>query len=505
MSWRVGGFMKYFLAFDVGTTSMKCILYDMDFNEVFVDNEEYSLLTPENNVVEIESDTYFDVFIKSVKKIWDEGINPDDVLSITFTTQGETLVAVDESGKALTNAIVWLDSRAEEEAEFIKSKISPDEFYSVTGLGGIDGALPMAKLMWLLRNKPDVYEKTHKFLLLEDYLIFKLSGKFVTEMSLLSSTGWFNIVNEKYHKKFLDICNISEEKLPDILHCGERIGNVAEEAAKLCGLSTDTVLVSGAMDQVASAIGAGNICEGVVTETTGTALVVGATVKEPDFSSNIKTTVYKHFDDKFLYMPYCPTAGIVLKWFKDTLMGELKAEAEKHGKSSYTLIDELAEEANPGCDGVMCLPHFSGKDGAENVKGAFVGITLKTGKAELSRSVLEGIACMLNEQIEILLKTGLEIKEIRSLGGGSYSDIWAKIKASVCNVDIVRTKVAQSTALGAAILGAVALGVYPSVEEAHIKVVTDERITKPVKEETLIYKEVYKEYNKYYEVLSKKI
>ncbi len=493
--------MKYFLAFDVGTTAMKCILYDKDFNEVFVNNEEYSLLTPENNIVELTPDTYFDCFKESIAKIKAEGIDTEAVTSLTFTTQGETLIAIDDEGNALTNAIVWLDSRASSEAEFIQSEISADEFYSVTGLPGMDGALPLAKLLWIYNNKPEVYKKTHKFLLLEDYLIYKLTGKTVTEMSLQSSTGWFDIRKGCYWDKILDLCHIDKEKLPEILPCAAKVSAISKTAAADTGLSEKTVVTTGAMDQVASAVGAGNIEEGIVTETTGTALVVGATVKNPNLESEEKITVYRHFDDKFLYMPYCPTAGIVLKWYKDVLRGDLKEITKLTGKSAYSVIDEEAENAKPGSDGVLCLASFSGKDEIPDASGVFFGLTLKTGKPELSRSVLEGISCMLYEQIEKLEAAGVGVEKIYSLGGGSYSDIWCKIKASMCGVPILRTNLAQSTALGAAIFGSIAVGEYENAKAALSKIEKTEKITEPEKADSDIYKKLYKKYCALYNAL----
>ena len=497
-----GGTMKYFLAFDVGTTAMKCILYDKNFNEVFECNEEYSLSTPENNRVELLADTYFDVFCKNVKKLWENGIKGDDILTLTFTTQGETLIPVDKDGNPLLNAIVWLDSRGEKEAEEILGKINIEDFYAKTGLPGLDGALPLAKLMWIKKNCPDIYDNTYKFMLLEDYLIQKLTDEFVTEKSLASSTGWLDIVKGEYFEELIKACGIDSDKLPGLMDCGKKVSNISAKASKITGLSEKTMVVTGAMDQVASAIGAGNTNEGIITETTGTALVLGATVKKPDLETEDRITVYRHFDDKFLYMPYCPTAGIVLKWFKDNMAGELKQKAKELGVSVYTLIDEEAQKAEPGCDGVRCLAHFSGKEGIDNAKGVFFGITLKTKMPELSRSVLEGVSCMLFEQVENLKKTGIEVKEIYSLGGGSYSDIWTGIKASMCNVSFKRTDIAQSTALGAAILGAVAVGEYRNVDEAFSGIKKNVKITKPDENQKEAYKTVYEEYCRLYNVLA---
>lgn len=490
--------MNYYLAFDVGTTAMKAVLYNEDFQEIFVSNNEYDLLTPEDNVVELDSEEYIRVFKKSVRELFEIGIRAEDIRSLTFTTQGETLVPIGKDGKSLTNAIVWLDSRAGAEAEYIKTQLSADEIYRHTGLGAIDGALPAAKILWIYKNRRDIYDKTDKFMLLEDYLIFRLCGIKISNPSLLSSCGWFDIFDCKYYDKMLEICNIDSQKLPEIVPCGTVVGNISGEMAAETGLSEKTAVTTGAMDQIASAIGAGNISDGIVTETTGTALVIGATVEKPNMDCENRITVYRHYDNKFLYMPYCRAAGIVLKWFKDNMMSELATEAKRSGKSAYALIDALAEKSEPGSGGVVCFPYFAGNEEMENAKGVFFGLSLKTGKCELARSVLEGIAYMLRDCIELLRGAGVEPEEIRSLGGGSYSDVWTAVKAGVCGVPIVRMQSAQSTALGAAILGAAAVNSGKNAADILKAIKSNRRVEKSEIELVKLYDDLYENYRKLY-------
>ncbi len=208
--------MKYFLAFDVGTTAMKCILFEESLKEVICINEEYNLITSENGFVEMEPDTYFKTFCRCVKEVLDNGISKEDILTVTFTTQGETLIPIDRNGESLRRAIVWLDARAEEEAQVIRDAIAADEIYRTTGLCNVDGALPAAKLLWILRNEPEIYQNTYKFLLLEDFFIHMLTGRAVSEKSLVSSTGWYDIFGDQYYQKMLAVCGIEAEKLPEV-------------------------------------------------------------------------------------------------------------------------------------------------------------------------------------------------------------------------------------------------------------------------------------------------
>lgn len=184
-----------YLVFDVGTTSMKTGVFDREFQLVFSSLNEYSLLYPQKNMVELSAEFYWTALKEGVSSAAAAGVNLGEIDSITITTQGETLIPVDKRGMPLSNAIVWLDSRAEKEALELAERISMGQFFRVTGLPDLSGTAPIAKLMWIRREKPEVYEKTAYFLLLEDFLIYRLSGVIVSEYSLLSSTGYFDILH----------------------------------------------------------------------------------------------------------------------------------------------------------------------------------------------------------------------------------------------------------------------------------------------------------------------
>ncbi|MDU7029042.1 xylulokinase [Robinsoniella peoriensis] len=494
--------MKYILTFDVGTTAMKCTLYNELFDVVFFDSGEYDLLTPEAGIVELPVQVYWEAFCLSIKRMESSGIDMEQIAAVTFTTQGETLIPIDANGQALYPAIVWIDSRAKEEARYLKDVLGEEKIYRHTGAGEFTGAAPAAKLMWLKEHKPEIYEKAEKFLLLEDYFIYRLTGRAVTEMALLSSTGWFDIREECYWAEMLKAAGLDEDKLPQISACGKIVGNVTSAAAAKTGLSIHTRVTTGAMDQVASAVGAGNIREGMVTETTGTALVVGAATASPDFANPQRITIYKDYGQGYLYMPFCNTAGIVLKWFRDTLAEEVKREALLNGQSAYDLIDELAKKSPAGSNGLILLAHFAGKPApcpSDLAKGVFFGMTLATTKADFARAVLEGIGYMLKEIIETLEKAGLKVQEIRSMGGGAASPLWCEIKSGICQKPIRVMNNKETTSLGAAILGAVAVGICPSVEAAVEKAV---HVDEPgYFQEEHIYQEGYQLYQALYRAL----
>ena len=231
------------------------------------------------------------------------------------------------------------------------------------------------------------------------------------------------------------------------------------------------MVVTGAMDQTAGALGAVNLAPGVVSETTGTALSIAVTCENPDFGHPGRLTIYRHISKgKYLYIPICMTAGMVLKWFKDEFCSDLVRDAEAAGESVYDLMGKLAEEAPQGANGLVLVPYFTGVTQPDNnpaAKGVFLGVGLDTKRKHFIRAIFEGIAFMLRENIELVESiSGVKIAEVRSLGGGSKSRIWSRIKADVTGKTISTMAESECASLGAAILVAVALGTYATAAGA---------------------------------------
>lgn len=492
--------MRTLLSLDVGTTAVKVGLFREDLTSLGIVIEEYTLSTPEPDYVEMEPEVYWQSACKGIRKVLaDSGTDPGTVAAITCTTQGETLIPVDAQGRVLHPAIVWLDARAKEEADFLSERFTAEQFYQVTGLPEISAYCPIAKLKWLKDRKPQVYGAMHKALFLEDYLIYRFTGQFVTNPALTCSGGFFDIRKGVYWQEILRCCDLDEAKLPEVRPCGTVVGGVLPEVAQALGLSAEAVVSTGAMDQVAAAVGCGNVREDVVTDTVGTCQVIAATAGPEMLEKWSPVTVYSHaVEGKYLLMMINQTAGMILKWFRNEFAKDIM---EQYGAAAFDKLSELAAAAPPLANGLVLFPHLAGIQGAVNdpdARGAFVGVGLDTDRGCFVRAIMEGVAYMSRESIEVMK---LEPASLISLGGGAKSTVWNQIKADVYNKPVLTLSFEEAALLGAAILGGVACGIFGSMEQACGLVGTKDTF-RPGAANAKCYEGGYRRYLKMYDCLS---
>ncbi len=430
--------MKYLLGADIGTTSLKAALFDQNGKLIKSATKDYTLIVS-GDTVEFPAEDYFKLF----KEAYDEVTKGYEVSALAIDTQCETIIFADDNGKPLMNAIVWLDNRATKQAEEIKAHFGNKKVYEVTGQPEITATWPAAKVLWLKENKPEILEKTKKIFLLEDYLLYKLTGNFVTEKTLQSSTIYFDIKNDCYWDEMLEFIGIDKEKLPKLCDSGVKVGEYN-------GVSVST---SG-MDQIAGAIGAGVVDGTAISEMTGTTMVVFAPTENiPDYNPESIIPVHKNYDGKFCLLSWTPTAGIALKWFKNNFCENF----------DFKELDGIAKDIPAGSNGLTFLPYLCGSTMPKynpDAKGTFMGITMEHTRAHFVRSILESVASMLKENLDYL---GLNCNEIRSMGGGASSPLWCQIKADMTNKNISILENNETACLGSAILAGVSVGIYKDV------------------------------------------
>jgi len=496
----------YILSVDSGTTATKVVLYNLQGDIMSMTTREYQLITPRPLWVEVEIETLWNEFVQGVKEVLVRSkVNPKKILAIGISAQGETFVPISEDGKPLRRAIVWLDSRAEEEAKILDDKFNDGKSYRITGQVKLVPTWPAAKIFWLKRNEPEVFRKTYKYLLVEDYLIWKMTGVFVAEGSLLCSTCYWNIVTKKWWDEMLEFIGLDETKLPDVRESGEIVGNLKKETAEQLGLSTDVIVTTGGLDQACGTIGVGNIKPGIFTENIGAALAICAIQEKLTFDPKRRMPVH-YFVTPNTYMFHTfTTGGMALRWFRDSFCNEEINVAKLVGVSPYWLIDKEVERISPGSEGLVMLPHLQGAMAPEanpNAKGVFFGITLAHNKTHFLRSIMEAIACAIMRNIEVLEDLGIKVTEIRALGGGARSKIWNQIIADVTKRPVITTNHDEDAAcMGAAMLAGKSIGIYKDLEDAAKKVVRVKEKFVPNPDNLKIYEKIYSKYKKLYESL----
>ncbi len=461
------------LGIDFGTTSVKSVLFDSDFNELGSSLQDYTL-KQEGDRVEYPAEGYFDLLKNAIKSATDN----EKVDALAIDTQCETLILADRDGNPVCDAIVWLDNRAVAEAEEINRHFGRKKVYEVTGQPEVTATWPASKLLWVKKNAPDVWKKTEKIFLLEDYLIYKLTGKFVTEKTLQSSSLYFDIVKGDWWGEMLDFIGIDRKKLPELL-----------DSAKVVGEYEGIKIVTSAMDQVAGAVGAGVIKSGIISEMTGTTMAIFMPSDSiPEFREDSFVPCHYNYDGKYALLSWSPTAGMALKWFQKSFLPN----------NTFREIDEMAEKVAIGCEGVTFLPYLCGSTMPKYnpvARGSFTGITTEHTPAHFARSIMESVACMLKANLDYL---GVPVDEIRIMGGGAKSSLWCQMKADITGKKLTTLKIGETACLGSAILAGVGAGAFGSVMEATQRLET-KKCYEPSGND---YSAVYDAFKKYDDVLN---
>lgn len=462
---------QYIIGLDLGTTALKIGIFDQNGELVGVSTQEYQLITPQVNYVEEDLEVYWNSFRAGLNELLTKNsLPPEDIVSLSFSAQGETLAFMGKDGKPLRNAIVWLDNRAQKQADELRAALGGDEVcYRVTGQVSFEACWPASKVLWVRENEPEIFAKIDKIILLEDYFIHRMCGRYVAEGSLLCSTTYWDINTKKYWPEMLEVLGITEDMLPEIMESGEPVGQLLPDVARELGLTTNLTVCTGALDQAAGAMGVGNIHEGMISENIGAALAICVPVNKPVFDPNRQMPLH-YFPIPDTYMIHTFTnGGMTLRWFRDAFCQMEMGVAGIDGEDAYDIIGREVMQVAPGSDGLIMLPHLAGSNAPDvksNAKGVFYGFTLLHRKAHFARAIMESLAYIVRRNLEALESMGITVSEIRSLGGGSKSAVWNQIKADVLGCKLMTMTTKEAACLGAAILAGKAVGLFPSLDEA---------------------------------------
>ncbi len=491
-------------ALDLGTTGCRTFIFDLTGAVIASDYQEWQSYYPSPSFVEQDANTWWESIKKTTERaIKKSGIDKTDIVSLSVTNQRETIVPVDKEGTPLHNALVWQDRRTIDQVEYIKLKIGIDKIYETTGLT-IDPYFSATKILWFKDKKPEIYQKTHKFLLVSDFIIHKLTGSYYTDFSNASRTMLFDINKLKYSEEIASELEIDLDKMPDALECGVDIGEIVTEETLF---DKKTLVVTGAGDQQSAALGVGVVSPGEIKCTTGTGSFILAFLSQPKFDPEKRVLCSCHaVPGTWVQEASIFTTGAVLRWFRDKV-GYAECVAAQEGQDPYDLITAEAETSPIGANGLILIPHFVGA-GAPHwnplAKGIIFGLALGHERKDLYRAVLEGVAFEIRKNVEVFKQLGIEPKELMLTGGGSRSDFWNQICADVLGITCVRNIIEESTSLGAAILAASGAGIFPDISKAAENLCKVDKKWLPNDDRHIFYEKLYNFSYEMYEYIQSK-
>lgn len=442
------------ISIDLGSTNVKVMAYDHSFKKIWQGSRavEYDR---SGKFVEFDAEVYFDDLAQMLKELAQSGvISPDEKCRITLTGQAESLVILDSNMKPLMNAISWMDERSQEECEYIGTLVTDEECYKVTGQCAVLPTWPATKILWLKKNRPEVYENAYKYVLIKDYIAYRLSGKLFCECSIATFSFYFDIWNRCYWKKMLDIIGVKECQLPELIDPGTELGDLSAETQEKTGITNATVNV-GTLDHFAGMIGTGNIKPGIVTESTGTVMAMSVLAELPIGDNEKAALHYGPFPGSYVFLPACESGGISLGWFRDRFLP---------GVSFEDINKEIEKRDNTG--ELLFLPYINGTNAPEfdsTASGLFMGLKTRHDAYDMAAAVMEGVALLLDRTLNSLSKKPVSII---STGGGAKSPLWLQMKADITGIQVNVPEDKEAALLGAAIMGAVTAGIFESYEAA---------------------------------------
>lgn len=488
---------KYLISHDLGTSSNKASLFSTEGKLIDSYTVPYDVHFFHKNYAQQDPEDWWGAVCKATREIVKQ-IDPEEVLAISFSSQMQACIAVDEKGTVLYPAMIWADHRAETQAEELTRKIGFDRMYEING-HRVSPSYSIEKLMWLREEKPEIYAKTYKMLLAKDYIICRLTGEFVTDYSEASGTDAFDLRHLKWSEEILAAAGIDREKMPKLHASTDVIGSLTKEAAESLGLTCETKVVCGGGDGPCSALGAGSIKEGQMFLSFGTSAWIAGTSGEVNLDREKTLIGFGHVvPGKYMPCGTMQAAGSSYSYIKEALCAEEVRQAEETGESVYELLNRLVLQSPPGAKGLIFLPYLLGERSPRwnpDTSGSFLGIRMEHKKCDYVRAVLEGIAMNLSVILEAQ-REHMEGKELVLTGGGAKGDVLAQILSDVLGVPLHRLDhVETATSIAAAVIAGVGVGVFKDFSVVDRFVKTDK--TFYPREE---YREVYDRQKKLFEL-----
>jgi xylulokinase len=494
--------MQYLLGVDLGTSGAKTVLFDLNGNTICAKTIEYPLYQPANGWAEQDPSDWWNATCDGIKHVIKKsGINASKISGIGLSGQMHGLVMLDKDGLVLRNSIIWCDQRTANECAQMNKVIGEDKLIEITANPALTG-FTASKILWVQNHEPAIYEKCAHILLPKDYIRYMLTGEYATEMSDASGMQLLDVAKRCWSDQILSKFSIEKSMLGKLYESPDVTGKVHQRAAQQTGLHEGTIVVGGAADNSAAAVGTGVVRAGNAFTTLGTSGVIYAISDKVSIDLKGRVhTLCSAVPGKWTVMSCTLAAGLSLKWLRDTCCSEEMIEAEKLGLDPYAVMDTLAEKVMPGAGGLVYLPYLMGERSPHPdpyCRGVFFGLSASHSRANMIRSVMEGVAFSQRECVDVFKEMHVNVEDMIACGGGGRSPVWRQMLADMYGCPVSTIKEDEGPALGAAILAGVGAGIYDSVEKACDHIVVKKSIQNPNLSTRKVYEDYYQLYKKLY-------
>lgn len=460
----------YLLGIDVGTSGTKTVLFDPRGQALASHTAEYPLYQPHNGWAEQDPEDWWRATVEGIQAVLASvPAAKNGRIAVGLSGQMHGLVMLDKEGRPLRRSIIWCDQRTGRETGQMNRTVGEKRLIEISANPAMTG-FTAAKILWVQNNEPDIYSRCARILLPKDYIRYRLTGEFATEVSDASGMQLMDIKNRCWSSELLTAFNIDQALLGKMYESPELTGTVHYQASRATGLPVGTPVAAGAGDNPAAAIGTGIVRQGRAFNTIGSSAVIYAVTDRLrlDMQGRIHS-LCASVPGKWTLMSCTQSAGLSLKWLRDTCCSAEIAQAGREKTDPYKIMDDLAANVPIGADRLLFLPYLMGERSPHPdplCRSAFVGLSARHGRAHLIRAVMEGVAYSQRECLDVFREMGLRVDCMTVCGGGGRSRLWRQMLADNYGCLVNTLKVDEGAALGAALLSGVGAGVYADLEQA---------------------------------------
>lgn len=494
------------LGVDIGTSGTKTLAIDESGQILASASAEYPCSHPHAGWSEQNPEDWWNATCETIKAVLHKGkIKPEDVTGVGLSGQMHGSVFLNESGKVIRPALLWNDQRTVAECDEITRLAGGREaLLDMVANPAVTG-FTAPKILWLRNHEPENYQHLRQVLLPKDYVRYRLSGTYASEVSDASGTLLLDVKNRRWSRDLIGKLGLDASILPPCYESHEISAKVSPMGSQECGLLPGTPIAGGAGDQPASAVGNGIVRGGVVSATLGTSGVVFAHADSPEFGpAGVLQAGCHAVAGAWHTMGVVLSAGGAVQWLRNQLGQQEVAEARQRGVDPYELLTEQAAKAPAGSEGLIFLPYLTGERTPlfdPYARAGWIGLTVRHQRQHMIRAVMEGVTFAMRESLDLVRQTGVAIDQVRLSGGGARSHFWRQMQADVYGSKVTTINAAEGPAFGVALLAFVGTGVYASVPEACDATIREVEHLMPVTERKKSYDRSYGFYRTAYQAL----